>query len=177
VLTATLLCLTLAACGSSNKSTTTTAAASTVPKGVPNGAQLSAAAKTFRECMANHGIKAQPGARGGLFGGLIGAGAKLPKGVTLAQARAALRACGAGARPLGRLRAPNTKGFGNLQSPKAKKAFEAFSACLREKGVNLGAPNLSGHGPIFSTKGVNVKSPQFRAAARACAATLSNGVK
>jgi hypothetical protein len=44
--------------------------------------------------------------------------------------------------------------------------------CLRQNGVNVPVPNTSGNGPAFNLKGVNTSSPQFRAAALKCRATL-----
>jgi hypothetical protein len=39
---------------------------------------------------------------------------------------------------------------------------------LREGGVNLPAPNTTGNGPVFNTKGIDTSSAQFRAAQARC---------
>jgi hypothetical protein len=166
--TAIVVSLALAACGGS--SSTTAKKTTSVPIGVPNAAQINKGASNFRACLEAHGVKL-PAGGAGVLGGLIGPGAKLPPGVTRQQAQSALRTCGAGALPRGRF-TPGASGKLNLTSPGAKLAFERFATCLHEKGVNVGAPNLSGKGAIFGTKGLNLKDPKFRAAARECAATL-----
>lgn len=172
LVTAIVVSLALAACGGSSSKTTSSTAK--VPVGVPNAAKITEGAKNFRACMEKHGVKL-PAGSGGLLGGLIGPGGKLPVGVTRAQAAAALRACGAGALPQGNSSQGST-GKLNLQTPGVKKAFEAFTACLRAKGANVSAPNLSGKGAIFGTKGLDLKDPKVRAAARECASTLSHSL-
>jgi hypothetical protein len=94
----------------------------------------------------------------------------LPKGVTRAQFQAALRKCGAGnaVRAFG----PNGPGSQPANNPLFRQALVKYAECLRQNGVNLPAPNTSGKGPIFSTKGLNPSSPQFRAATMKCRATL-----
>ena len=42
-----------------------------------------------------------------------------------------------------------------------------------KNGVKLPAPNTSGKGPIFNTKGINTKSAAFKAADAKCARELS----
>jgi len=64
-----------------------------------------------------------------------------------------------------------------VSSPAFKAALTKFATCLRQNGVNLAPPNTSGNGPIFSTKGVNTASAQFRTAERKCSATLRAGLK
>jgi len=44
---------------------------------------------------------------------------------------------------------------------------------MRKNGVDLAAPNTTGNGPIFSTKGVDVRSDAFRTAERNCRSTLT----
>jgi hypothetical protein len=103
----------------------------------------------------------QTGARGS---GLLGAA--LPKGVSRARYETALRKCGPGrlAGHVGSLRPAN--------SPALRRGFAKFAACLRQNGVNIPPPNTSGKGPVFSAKGLNPNSPQFRAATAKCRAAL-----
>jgi hypothetical protein len=162
-----LLCvLALAACGGSSTSSSTTsstAASAATPAG---GAGRFAA---VRECLQKNGItlpprpsgQGRPPGAGGLLGG--GAGPQLPKGVTRAQYEAALKKCGAG--KLG-------GGGARLNSPAYRQALSKFAACMRENGVSLPAPNTSGNGPVFNTKGLSTTSSQFRSAQSKCQPTL-----
>lgn len=49
-----------------------------------------------------------------------------------------------------------------------KQKIRRFVACMRANGVKLPEPNLSGSGPVFRTKGLQMNSEQFRAAAAKC---------
>jgi hypothetical protein len=103
-----------------------------------------------------------PGA-GGFLGG--GAGPQLPKGVTRAQFGAALKKCGGG-RELVR------PGVGRFDSPAFRTALAAFAVCMRQNGIALPAPNTSGNGPVFDTKGIETRSAQFAAARAKCQSKL-----
>jgi hypothetical protein len=127
----------------------------------------------LRACLQQNGITLPqrapgqprtPGA-GGLLGG--GAGASLPKGVTRAQLQAALKKCG-GARPFGQ-----PGGRARFDNPTFHAALTAFAACMRQNGIALPAPNTSGTGPVFQTKGLNVAGAQFKAARAKCQSKLS----
>jgi len=167
-----LASLVLAACGSSSKSpsttTSTTASASTSTSTSTTGKPSGPAAGRFaalRECLQKNGItlpKRTPGAKRGPGGGFLGGGSQLPKGVTRAQYEAAIRKCGGAA-----FRGPRTGA-----NPVLRAALTKFAACMRENGVNLPEPSKSGTGPIFDTKGVNTKTPQFKAAETKCSADL-----
>jgi len=173
VLTILLAGLLLAACGSSsssssssnaNASATSAAGGASGPTG-PGGGRFGA----LRACLQQNGItlpKRTPGTRrppgaGGFFGG--GAGPQLPAGVTRAQFEAALKKCG-GARPGGPGRF--------LAGPARVQALTQFAACMRQNGVNLPAPNTSGSGPVFDTKGLNTTSSQFTTAEAKCRSDL-----
>jgi hypothetical protein len=62
-----------------------------------------------------------------------------------------------------------------VSSPAFKAALAKFATCLRQNGVNIAPPNTSGKGPVFSAKGINTASAQFRTAERKCSATLRGG--
>jgi len=168
----------VAACGGSSKSSSTTAAASAAapasgasgPSG-PSGRFARFAG--IRECLEKNGVtlpKRTPGQapRGGFFGGgATGGGPQLPNGVSREKFEAAMKKCGA---PQGRFGAG-----ARFDSPQRQQAFAKFAACMREHGVNLPAPNTSGHGPIFNTQGLDTTSPQFRSALTACRSDLAAG--
>jgi hypothetical protein len=198
-----LACVGLAACGGSSSTTSTganaasthTASTGTGSTGTastgasPSGSSSSgsnpssagagrggARFAAVRECLEKNGItlpQRAPGSGGhaGARGGLLGAGAgALPKGVTRAQYEAALRKCGAGAAGLGR-------GTPLANNHVFEAALAKFAECLRQNGVNVPAPNTSGKGPVFDTKGINTSSPQFRVATTKCRATLTSAFR
>ena len=63
-------------------------------------------------------------------------------------------------------------GPAGVNNPIFKQALAKFAECLRQNGVNVPVPNTSGKGPVFSTKGLNTSSPQFRAATVKCRGAL-----
>jgi hypothetical protein len=84
--------------------------------------------------------------------------------VTRTQYEAALKKCGG--------HVFNGGGSLRLKNPVFKAALAKYGACLRQNGINLPAPNTSGNGPIFDTKGINTASPQFKSASAKCRSTL-----
>jgi pilus assembly protein FimV len=198
VLALLLACLGLAACGGSSKSSSSTTATnaaatststtatpgsnSTNGKGGSNATSKGPAATNagrfaaLRECLQKNGIalpsrtpgQRRPGGVGGLLGGGA-AGAKLPDGVTRAHYEAALKKCGGGAFAGG--------GRRRFDSPTFKAALAKFATCMRANGVNIPAPNTSGSGPIFNTKGINTASAQFKTAEAKCSSDLRAGFR
>jgi pyruvate/2-oxoglutarate dehydrogenase complex dihydrolipoamide acyltransferase (E2) component len=185
--TVTLASLGLTACGGSSSGTTSHAnAAATGTSGTTTsttGASTTSTSTTtpahpgapgtgrsrfptIRECLQKNGVALPKPSSGGVAGG-----ARLPKGVTRAKLQAALKKCGAGnaVRAFG---GPNGPGARRLNSPVFQQALTRYAACLRQNGVNIPAPNTSGKGPVFSTKGIDTSSPKFRAAAMKCRASL-----
>lgn len=178
----------LAACGSSGSSSTgshTNAAATAATSGSNSGSGTGSGNSVFRngttgpggarprftairECLRHNGVNlpTQPGAVRGLFLG----GAELPKGVSRAQLQAAMRKCLGGGFHAGRA---GQGRFLRSRSPRFQAALSAFAACLRKNGVALPMPNTSGNGPVFSTKGINTASPQFKAATAKCRPALT----
>jgi hypothetical protein len=185
VLVLLLACIGLAACGSSSKSSSVSTNASTATTTGTTGATGAKGPNTgrfaaIRECLQKNGItlpqrtpgqRRPPGGAGGFLGGGGAAGGpSLPKGVTRAQYEAALKKCGGG----------NFAGRGGgarFSSPVFKAALAKFATCLRQNGVNVPAPNTSGTGPVFNTKGINTSSAQFRAAERKCQSTLAGAFR
>lgn len=175
-----LASLALAACGGSSGSTssstaaTTSASATTPTTGGTPGAR-SGRFTALRECLQKNGItlpKRTPGQRPspGAGGGFLGGGPTLPKGVTKAQYEAALKKCGGSA----------FRGFkgaggfagGGFNTAAGKAALAKFSTCMSENGVKIPAPNTSGKGPIFNTKGIDTSSAKFREAEAKCRTDL-----
>ncbi len=180
-----LACLALAACGGSTTTSTTSSAATNASAAsgttkAPGGAPAADRGRflAVRECLQKNGIvlpKRKPGqapGAGAPGAGFPGGAPALPKGVTAAQYQAALKKCGGGL--------PGRR-FGNpvdrFKTPAFRKTLAKFAACLRSNGVNLPAPNTSGKGPIFNTKGVNVAGAKFRAAQVKCAGLLRSGLR
>jgi hypothetical protein len=176
-----LACLTLVACGSSSTSSTSSNAANASP-GASNTTKSGPQARgkrfaALRECLQKDGItlpKRTPGQPGG--GGFLGGGAgpQLPKGVTRAQYLAALKKCGGFA----------TQRFGSgaggvqrFNSPAVKQVLSKFTACMHENGITLPAPNTSGKGPLFNTKGLSTTSAKFRAAETKCSSVLRSAFR
>lgn len=176
VLAPALASLLLAACGSSSKTTSATTVASGTSKG-PAIARFAA----LRECMKKDGIALptpttrKPGGAGPPSGGGFppsGAPAgsrRLPKGVTQAQFQAAIRKCGGNAFSG---RGGSEGRFGRVSSPAFRKALAKFASCLHQNGIAVPAPNTSGNGPIFNTRGLNINSPKFKAAQKKCSSLL-----
>jgi len=181
-----LACVGLTACGGSSKASnaaaTSSASASTATSGSSARPAPSAPSAVrprigaVRECLKKNGITLpnRPSAAGGPPVGGVFLGRQLPKGVTRAQFQAALQKCApgrvAGGTP-GRVAggAPGLRGPG---AAKFKDALAKFAACLRQNGVNVPMPNTSGHGPVFSTKGLQTNSPKFREATSKCRSVL-----
>jgi hypothetical protein len=165
--------------GASRTTTSTTGGSSPTTATSQPGAPATAQSRfpVIRTCLQKNGITLPPPTRGGSAGGLGaflragGAGGpRLPKGVTRAQFQAALKKCGAG--NVVRAFGPNGPGSRPAGNPVFRQALSKYAECLRQNGVKLPAPDTSGKGPIFSTKGLNTSSPQFRAATMKCRATL-----
>jgi hypothetical protein len=173
----------LTACGGSSSTTTNAAAtgatatggsstgSSTSTPGVGRGGARFAA---MRECLQKNGVALPPRTPGGGRPpgaiGFLGGGAQLPKGVTHVQFEAALKKCGGGGHFL-------RSGTARFNSPVFRQALTKYSECLRQNGVNVPAPNTSGKGPVFNTKGLNVASPQFKAATGKCRSALVGALR
>ena len=188
-----IVCLALAACGSSGGSSTASvsqaAATSTASGGAPTGSGAGRFA-ALRSCLQKQGITLPqrpagtraggPGSGqggGGVFGGGSGAagggGRGFFGGATGANAsklRAALAKCGF----TPRTGATGGGGFfrRRLTTPTVVAALNKFAACMRSNGVNVPAPNTSGSGPLFDTKGLDTTSASFKAAEAKCLSDL-----
>lgn len=162
----------LAACGSSGGGSSSAGKSSSTSSnkaGGPNSSQFTA----LRSCLQKQGVTlpspsgGATGQPGGPDAGAPDAGAggfQLPKGVTQAQYQAALKKCGAGNLPQGRA--------GAFHSASARAGLVKYAACLRQNGINVPAPNTTGKGPVFSTKGIDTSSTKFKAAQSKCQSDL-----
>ncbi|HEY3828487.1 MAG TPA: hypothetical protein VGL57_04765 [Solirubrobacteraceae bacterium] len=156
-------------------STTAPAGTGTPPAGGPNGTRFAA----VRECLSKSGVTLpeRPAGGGLLGGGPRGGSPTLPKGMTPTQYSELLKKCGANFRGAG-ARGPGAfKNRRPLNGAGFRQALAKFGTCLRQNGVKLPAPNTSGKGPIFNTKGVDTKSPQFKQAEVKCRAVLLAGLR
>jgi hypothetical protein len=165
-----LLALLLAACGGGGSGSTSSASSTKAnATGASGRGQFAARAAALRTCLKKAGIalpERKPGKSGsqrpgGPFGGGgAGGGFQLPTGVSREKLQAALKKCGGGA------------GFGGaargLGGARSTQQLTKFAACMRTNGVKLPAPNASGKGPIFDTKGIDTTSAAFKAADAKC---------
>lgn len=182
-----LACIGIAACGGSSKndsaSTTDTSTSSSTTATPSNGGQTGAATGRFaavRSCLQKEGInlpagsagQRPPGAGNGgppHGGGSLGGRGRgrfahqLPKGLSREKLTKALSKCGAHF---------GTSRQGFFHSSKAKAALEKFAQCMSENGVKLPAPNTSGHGPVFDTKGIDTAGSKFKDAEAKCQTQL-----
>jgi hypothetical protein len=55
-----------------------------------------------------------------------------------------------------------------VNAPFFNRALVAFVACVRRQGIPIPQANTKGPGPIFDVKGLDTKSPKFRAALSKC---------
>ncbi len=182
-LSAVLAMLGLSACGgSSGSSTASTAHTSTAASlaaahsGTTGGgkqqaghvAGTKARFTAVRECLQRNGVKLpQRGAGRGLFPG----GGSLPPGTTRSQLQAAMSKCLGGKGHF--FPGPNAGAARRFSSPTFRKALSSFASCLHQNGVDIPAPNTSGRGPVFSTKGIDTTSPKFREATKKCRGLLT----
>jgi hypothetical protein len=172
-------CLSLAACGGSSNGATTSGQANVSPASSSTGTAGGGRFAALRTCLQKQGItlpnrpRPQGGTRApgaGLFfggGGGAGAAAGAARFQNNPKLRAAMQKCGftpgqgAGARP--------------RNSARFKQAITSFVACMKQNGVTLPAPNLSGAGPVFNRSQVNTSDPKFTAAANKCQSLLRAG--
>lgn len=171
-----LACFGLTACGeSSGGGSSQTSASASAPSlsAKARSAQSAATAKPQSGAIASgkpqpNGVRACLEKSGAIGKGASTAGGLAPNGSKRAQLQAALKKCSGGRLPGAAARS----GLGRVNGTAFRQALAAYSACLRQNGVNMPAPNTSGKGPVFSTKGVNTSSPRFRSATMKCRGVL-----
>jgi hypothetical protein len=159
--------ITLAACGGSSSSSTASSAKATAQNA---GGQSRIA--SLRACLQKQGITlpSAPSGAGGQPGAAPGngtppaGGATPPEGGSQSKVQEAIKKCGGGSFPGG--------GRPGFNGAAAQTALAKYSACMRENGVNLPAPNTSGNGPVFNTKGIDTSSAAFKSAQKKCQSDL-----
>jgi hypothetical protein len=110
---------------------------------------------------------------------LVGCGSSSKTSSASTNASAATATTGAATTGAKAAKGPNAGGLAKspaarppVATPALKRAFTKFATCMRANGVNFPLPNTSGKGPIFSAKGVDVRSTKFRAAEVKCRGDL-----
>jgi hypothetical protein len=164
--------LTLAACGSSASSshTSSSSAVSKSPTASAKSAQGPGSSQfaQLSSCLRKQGITLpsvptggnRPSGSAGTGAPAGGAGGfQLPKGISRSQYQAALKKCGGSFTP---------GSAGAFNSATARAALVKYASCLRQNGVNVPAPNTSGKGPVFDTKGIDTSSAAFKSAQSKC---------
>jgi hypothetical protein len=152
-----LAALGLSACGGTPAKSSSIARAAATPTSPSAARNAKARITALDGCLHKHGIKLGHAANG-----------RLPKGLTAARYRAALRVCLPASRGRSSRAAPSA-----LANPAYRAALEAFVACMRRNGVHLGPPNETGKGPILSSKGVDVNGAAFRRADQTCSPIIT----
>lgn len=157
---ATIVLVVAAGCGGSPSSTSSS---SSSHSSAPARASVSSSRRAaLSACLKKQGVtppRRRPGA--GRFGpGLPFGGARRFNDPKL---RAALEKCGVRPGAGRRFRRSN---------PAFRRSLQRFAACVRKNGYDLPAPNTSGHGPIFNTRGINTNDPKFKAAVAKCRSVL-----
>ncbi len=164
LIAAAVAALLMSACGSSSSSGAGTNSAKTTAQ----SGSASSRSAALRECLKKAGItlpsapSGNPGSGAPPSGGA--GGFKPPEGASGAKFQEAIKKCGGGGFPAG--------GRGNVNSASAKAALTKYASCMRENGVNLPAPDTSGNGPVFSTKGLDTSSQAFKSAQKVCQSDL-----
>ena len=156
-LAAVLLCVAVSACGSSNKAKTATNTTSAVTY-----ASVVSAASS-----ATPGVSHPSGATGG---GSQNGGTPSSNGSSPGTSNP-----GSNNNSSNNTQNPSAQQHSNTHSkypPALVAALKSFAGCVRSHGLNIGEPNLSGHGEVFSSKGINPNDPGYRKALEGCEAQL-----
>jgi hypothetical protein len=132
-------------------------------------AQGSAAA--LRACLARNGITVPPGAEAELQAGKV---PTLPAGVTRAHAEAVIRRCIGSSKASGSSSSSGSSGADGSSSatrakPKQVVKLSKFVECMRDHGVKLPPPKVSGNGVVLDYKAVDTSSAKYQNALSACA--------
>jgi hypothetical protein len=155
----------------STATTTTTAPTSTTKTVTPKPTTPATELAALRACLARNGIQLPNVGSNPLQ--LLRSVEHLPRGVTRSRYEAAVRICTRTALATPRTTVKPRR----ITNPRTVAALQRFAACMRQNKVDLPNPNTSGNGPVFDTKGLNLSSPQFRAALVKCSGQLREVLK
>jgi hypothetical protein len=130
----------------------------------PNSPQVKVfqqAVVRYYECLRQHGVKIPaPNTSGkGLLESLKGVNTSSP------QFHEAQKACTPAIRAA--LRGLRPQQTTSVFTPTQKQKFTKYTACMRQQGINMPAPNFSGKGPVYVNPPNNT-TPKFRAANKKC---------
>lgn len=167
----------LAACGGSSSNASSSSASATAKQGGSRSSSFTA----MQACLKKEGVSLPSSPAGGAGkpssgkppsgevpsgGAPNGAGGvTLPSGVSRSKLQEAMKKCGAGSSFTGGPRR-------SFNSASAQAALAKYATCMRENGVKLPAPNTSGSGPVFNTKGIDTSSATFKKAQSKCESDL-----
>lgn len=146
------IALGLSACGGGSSSTVSAHAGASHTSTATHPPAAAARTTALKRCLRRHGVTASAptGAASG--------------GPAAARYRSALHSCTAAPAP--------SPAHGQLATPAYRTALRAFAACVRRHGVPLPAPNTTGRGPVFSARGVDIRTSRFREAIAGCRGLL-----
>ncbi len=153
-LAAVLLCAAVSACGSSSKAKTATNSTSAVTYASVTSAAAPSAASAPTHASGSTGGSSNggtPSSNGGSPNSGNSGASKNTQNTSTQQQHS------------------NTN---SKYPPALVAALKSFAGCVRSHGLNIGEPNLSGHGEVFSSKGVNSNSPSYRRALEGCEGQL-----
>jgi hypothetical protein len=164
-------CIAIAACGSSSSSSSTKVASTNPARpSAPGGAPAFSSERRakLRACLAKQGVTLPSTPQGGQPGGgqsPYSGGA--PQSASQTKLREAFKHC---AGTSGFVPGHHPGHFGGFAG--AHAALAKYAACMRDSGVDLPAPNTTGGGPVFDTKGIDTTSAAFVAAQKKCQGDL-----
>jgi hypothetical protein len=162
-----LLCVLLAACGSSTHTTSSTTSSVAAGASTQNAAKLLKARVAAAGCMRSQGINIpDPGvSRGSLLTVL-----RILAGYPRAKVQAAETACAAQIRQA----FPNATSLSPAQRAQRLREGVAFAGCMRAHGINFPDPTSAASDPTRyyqALQSLDTASPAFKAASKTCAAT------
>jgi hypothetical protein len=181
------LTLLAAACGGGAKSptvahlgsSTTPRASSSAPTGGSGSASSSAGspqsqAVAYSGCMRKHGVANFPDPQISTSGNRVKVAIRVTPGITgNPHFQSAQKACSK-LLPEG---GPGGPGSNHQISPQEQSQYLKAAACIRTHGIpNFPDPTFSGGGVHVSQKGIDVHSPQVRAAEEACQSLIPGGL-
>jgi hypothetical protein len=181
------IALLAAGCGDASKSPTVAhLGSSTTPSTSPSGSSTGSGsasssaesprsqAVAYSTCMREHGVPNFPEPRISTSGNEVKVAMRVTPGITgNPHFQSAEKACGK-LLPEG---GPGGPGSNDQISPREQSQYLKAAACIRTHGIpNFPDPTFSGGGVHVSQKGLDLHSPQVRAAEEACQSLIPGGL-